>query len=60
MSFSEVTETNYLVPVMRAQGAARRDHLGRDDGLAEDAAIEHVADDFEFREFGHRRQVCSL
>jgi len=32
---------------------AGQNPFGRDDGLAEDAAVENVADDFELGEFGH-------
>src|SRR5262245_49231183 len=33
--------------------SCRRDNLGCDDGLAQDAAIEDVGDDRELGEFGH-------
>jgi hypothetical protein len=34
-------------------GAARRQHLHRRDGLAHDAAPQHLGDDFQLREFRH-------
>ena len=37
---------------------ARRDHLGRDDGLAEEAA-EDFLDDGELGEFGYKRRVTA-
>ena len=38
---------------LKDDGAAGRDDVGGDDGLAEDAAVEDVADDGELGEFWH-------